>query len=216
MRRTWGAAVAAVALVATALVSTGGSAEASPRWTLDSKFTVASFDFTLLGRIPHAPGNAHSGGVGIETDGDNDQAGLLDWNCPAGVVPPAEYAVGSPANPPTTCTLLRAYYFDFGKQYVSPQADWRMRRVREFTRHPVYDTLHGDVQLPYSAISRFTLTGVGPVTTTVDNSVAGWRQVTKTRDMRVSGRFAWINFNDRRLRVTDKYFVAGWLFHQAS
>lgn len=195
------------------LAATGGSASAAGL-PLYSQSTTSYFSYMIIGKIPNAPGNAHSGYI-VQSDGDGDAGELVDWNCLAGVTPPTYYNVGVP--PVTTCTVLRAEYVGEGFPYTGyPNAGWKMRSVHAEGEHvDNQDALTGE-NIDTTVYSKYTMYGSGP-TTTVVYTGPGYRTVDKTRAAtRVSGHFAWINFNDPRTQISNGSFASSWEFSNIS
>lgn len=196
------------ASAASAASSATSAASSATAWKLSYRFSTGTVDYTLRGRIQGVPGNAHSGQIWFDISDDEDEGILLDWNCPAGVVPPTYYGgPNDPANPPTTCVNLRGIYADSG--HALPYTDWSMTKAHEVGHHALLDNVTG-VYLGCSVWSNYVLHGVGPVTTSTaisSDPVTGdpvSKAVYKVRATRATGHFGWISFDDPRLKASSR------------
>jgi hypothetical protein len=171
-------------------------------WELSESYQYADVGWTLAGHVAGRPGNAHSGYFNFEGDDDGVTAELFDWQCPAGVTPPAY-----PSSPSSSPCVLKASIWiqqpDFFNTYHFGRT---LERNRIQLTVPVEDSLTGGtVDTPID----IRIHGLDPLVRTVSYywiDTPGvryrYRDVVLERTADFSGKLAWLNLSNPRLQFT--------------
>jgi hypothetical protein len=199
-----------IALVAGGLLAGGsiapaGAATPSAAPADTFSFVVASAHWTLNGHVAGRPGNAHSGDLVFDTSEAEIVGSDLDWNCPAGVTPPVEYAGSGDTS--TRCTIVRDRYFTTpGSESSQPTFSGPLHAVIDGPfDFSTIDATTGESTSDALRPVDLTFNRVGPVRTTTSTTSDGTsrtRTVILTAPMRIAGNLDTLSFGNPRMRQT--------------